>query len=124
MTEASDDEVTIEGTIALEGVEERGEDSLRVEPDGLLFGIDAAIPSQREKNTVRWEAGPGANVAIAGRLDGKDHVRATGPESLLVFGTSDDEPERALQRLLRQRLVVLAIGPVGAALAHLVVYFG
>ncbi len=100
------------------------EGSLRVEPDGLLLGIDPAIPFQRDGRNMRWETGPGTAVAIAGRLDGKRHVRASGPESLLVFATSADDPTQTLRRLLRQRLVVLAIGPVGAILAHLLAYFG
>ena len=101
-----------------------GEDSLRVEPDKLVFGLDTTIPAKHKPREVRWETAPGAPAAVAGRFDGKSYLRASGPESLLVVSTSDEDPENALRRRLRHRLIVLAIGPVGAIIAHLIVRLG
>ncbi|HVJ94650.1 MAG TPA: hypothetical protein VM580_32915, partial [Labilithrix sp.] len=61
-----------------------GEDSLRVEPDKLVFGLDTTIPAKHKPREVRWETAPGAPAAVAGRFDGKSYLRASGPESLLV----------------------------------------
>ncbi|MBX3213697.1 MAG: hypothetical protein KF850_16785 [Labilithrix sp.] len=105
-------------TIASDG------ETLTVRTAGIAWGIDtvACAPEQRGE---RWTVGPGAAVAIAGRLGHGTNLLARGPESLVVVATPCTcSVGASLVRGLWLRRAVLAAAVGGAILAIVLAYAG
>lgn len=99
-------------------------ETLTVRTDGIAWAIDTVVkaPAQRGE---RWSVGPGAAVAIAGRLGDGTNIRARGPESLVVVATPCTRNVVAsLVRGLWLRRVVLTATVGGAVLAIVLAYTG
>lgn len=92
-------------------------ETLTVRTAGIAWAIDTVDDTPAQRGS-RWTVGPGAAVAIAGRLGEGTNLRAHGPESLVVVATPCTRHVVAsLARGLRLRRAVLALAIGGATLA-------
>lgn len=99
-----------------------GTDLFTVDPAGLVWGIDTVDRADVGRTTT-WTMGPGASIALAGRIANTSTLRASGPESLLLVAVPEGEdPIASLQRGLEVRRAVLGAALVLAILGAVIAY--
>jgi hypothetical protein len=103
-----------------------GEQNVSIEPGGASWAstdcthTEAGAP--RPAFGLVFEIAPAAKAIVVARFEeGSDRIRANGPESLLVFTTSDRDDPRALLKsaLARTRWAWIGVAcGVALAIAH------